>query len=358
MYHSDGNRSKGMKRLKGWMSNSVFYNDSAFLGKSGLLRTGVISLLIHIALIVFLIPNLKPAITKGELSIYPVTLRAFPPRSDFSPHPARLPIPAKTQIQKEENKSIQEIKQRKPIPDKKNTDQEITSPAQAVITRILPEEGKQLPQHQEEEEIVKEPIPLPMAAASPLGTDLNLEMEDNLPVLLPASRLGEQFQNTISGTDSERGSGQGGSSWGSGDGSGAGHGGSGQGGSGKRAGVGQEGTARGGSGDGSGSGRRGSAGGGSGSGGFGGHHPRYAENPKPIYPREAQEKGYQGEVLLRVEVLSNGRVGQIEVKKSSGHVVLDQCALVTVKKWRFIPASKGGVAIPFEVNIPIKFELQ
>jgi protein TonB len=51
-------------------------------------------------------------------------------------------------------------------------------------------------------------------------------------------------------------------------------------------------------------------------------------------------------------------VGQIEVKKSSGHEMLDQSALSTVKKWKFIPAKRGEVTIPAWVNIPIKFELQ
>ena len=87
-------------------------------------------------------------------------------------------------------------------------------------------------------------------------------------------------------------------------------------------------------------------------------HPRHAENPKPLYPLKAREKGYKGEVLLKVEVLSNGLVGQIEVKRSSGHEILDQSALLTVRKWKFIPANKGGVAIPAWVNIPVRFELQ
>jgi protein TonB len=59
-----------------------------------------------------------------------------------------------------------------------------------------------------------------------------------------------------------------------------------------------------------------------------------------------------------VEVLSNGRVGDIFVKESSGYEVLDQNALETVKKWRFIPAKKGAIPIPCWVNIPITFQLQ
>jgi TonB family protein len=90
----------------------------------------------------------------------------------------------------------------------------------------------------------------------------------------------------------------------------------------------------------------------------GGAIPRYAVNPKPSYPDEAREKGYEGDVLLRVEILPNGRVGHIGVKRTSGYEVLDQSALLTVRQWRFIPARKGGEAIPFLVNIPIKFYLQ
>jgi periplasmic protein TonB len=87
-------------------------------------------------------------------------------------------------------------------------------------------------------------------------------------------------------------------------------------------------------------------------------HPRYAVNPKPFYPREARKKGFQGEVVLRVEVLSNGLVGQVEVRKSSGHEILDRSALSAVKEWKFLPAKKGENTISFWVNIPIKFQLQ
>jgi TonB family protein len=86
--------------------------------------------------------------------------------------------------------------------------------------------------------------------------------------------------------------------------------------------------------------------------------PQYAENPKPIYPQEARRKGYEGEVILKVEVLSNGRVGQVEVKKSSGYELLDRSALATVKQWKFVPAKRGEAQVPLWVNIPIKFQLQ
>ena len=86
--------------------------------------------------------------------------------------------------------------------------------------------------------------------------------------------------------------------------------------------------------------------------------PRYVENSKPLYPQEARKKGYEGEVLLKVEVLANGRVGRVEVKKSSGYEILDWSALTAVKQWKFIPANQGDGSIPCWVNIPIKFQLQ
>jgi len=87
-------------------------------------------------------------------------------------------------------------------------------------------------------------------------------------------------------------------------------------------------------------------------------HPKYAENPKPLYPQEARIKGFQGEVVLKVEVLSSGLVGQVEVKKSSGHEILDRSALSAVKQWKFFPAKRGESAIASWVNIPVKFQLQ
>jgi len=86
--------------------------------------------------------------------------------------------------------------------------------------------------------------------------------------------------------------------------------------------------------------------------------PRYGENPKPVYPPEARKKGYQGEVLLRAEVLANGRVGDVELKKSSGHEILDRSALAAVKQWKFIPAREGKKTVAVWVTIPVTFQLQ
>jgi protein TonB len=86
--------------------------------------------------------------------------------------------------------------------------------------------------------------------------------------------------------------------------------------------------------------------------------PRYDRNPKPRYPRIARRRGYEGLVVLKVEILPDGRVGKVRVKRSSGHHILDKSALKTVKMWRFIPARQGDDPIRMWAEVPIKFDLE
>jgi len=85
---------------------------------------------------------------------------------------------------------------------------------------------------------------------------------------------------------------------------------------------------------------------------------RYRQTPPPVYPQAARQKGYEGLVLISVEILENGASGQLIVKKSSGYAVLDQAALRAVKKWKFIPAVKNNVRIRTWGDVPIRFVLQ
>ena len=224
--------------------------------------------------------------------------------------------------------------------DREGRNEETTLPLESIAKDIPFEEPKTFPQQREEERTLKEPINVAMAVGLPSGPNLNKEENtvsskettsngENLSVSLPSFHSGELYGNIFSYDSSGGGLGAGKAS---------GNGSPGKGGSGNGTGIlGKFFYAhRGGN----------------------GTRPRYADNPKPIYPQEAKEKGYEGEVVLRVEVLVNGRVGQIEIKKSSSYELLDRSALTAVKQWRFIPAKKGDVAIPLWVNIPVKFQLQ
>lgn len=84
----------------------------------------------------------------------------------------------------------------------------------------------------------------------------------------------------------------------------------------------------------------------------------YLNNPRPVYPLLAIRQGAQGEVLLLVEVLSDGRAGRIELEKFSGHAMLDAAAMNAVRAWRFTPARKDGLLTTQTVRIPIHFNLK
>ena len=84
----------------------------------------------------------------------------------------------------------------------------------------------------------------------------------------------------------------------------------------------------------------------------------YLNNPRPAYPLLAIRQGAQGQVLLLVEVLTDGRAGRIELEKSSGHAALDAAAINAVRAWRFTPARKDGLLATQTVSIPIQFNLK
>jgi len=84
----------------------------------------------------------------------------------------------------------------------------------------------------------------------------------------------------------------------------------------------------------------------------------YLNNPRPPYPLVARRMGYQGKVVLNVEVLAEGRAGEVKLQSSSGFDILDKAALQTVKTWKFSPAKRFGQPITQWFLVPIKFSLE
>ncbi len=85
---------------------------------------------------------------------------------------------------------------------------------------------------------------------------------------------------------------------------------------------------------------------------------RSLNNPKPPYPFAARRHGMEGKVVLRARVLEDGQCAEVKLMTSSGHDMLDSSALETVKRWRFVPASRGGAAVASWVEVPINFRLR
>ncbi len=85
--------------------------------------------------------------------------------------------------------------------------------------------------------------------------------------------------------------------------------------------------------------------------------PSYLKNPAPRYPEAARLAGQEGVVLLRVEIVSSGKAGEVHVRQGSGFLLLDDAAVRAVSKWRFRPAKAGGVSVASSADIPVRFRL-
>lgn len=84
----------------------------------------------------------------------------------------------------------------------------------------------------------------------------------------------------------------------------------------------------------------------------------YLNNPKPAYPPLSRRLREEGKVVLRVLIETDGTATKAEVRHSSGYERLDQAALQTVLKWRYLPARRNGTPEAMWFNIPINFVLE
>lgn len=83
----------------------------------------------------------------------------------------------------------------------------------------------------------------------------------------------------------------------------------------------------------------------------------YLDNPAPSYPATSKRLRETGLVMLRVRVSAAGRAENVSVETSSGHERLDRAALDAVRRWKFVPARQGELAVVAEVLVPIQFDL-
>ncbi|MEJ2629885.1 MAG: energy transducer TonB [Acidihalobacter sp.] len=83
----------------------------------------------------------------------------------------------------------------------------------------------------------------------------------------------------------------------------------------------------------------------------------HLNNPPPPYPSLSRRLREEGRVVLDVYILADGRVGEIRLRRSSGHPRLDEVALDAVRRWRYVPARRGDEPIPFWYVQPVDFRL-
>lgn len=88
------------------------------------------------------------------------------------------------------------------------------------------------------------------------------------------------------------------------------------------------------------------------------HDAAYLNNPRPAYPAMSRRLGEEGRVMLEVHVLADGTPSKVSLAKSSGFSRLDDAAVEAVKRWKFVPAKRGGEAVAAVVTIPMPFVLE
>ena len=84
----------------------------------------------------------------------------------------------------------------------------------------------------------------------------------------------------------------------------------------------------------------------------------YLQNPRPPYPSISRRLNEQGKTTVRVLIGVDGLPQRAEIVKSSGFDRLDQAAMATVMRWRYVPGKRGGVAEAMWFNVPINWVLE
>ena len=87
--------------------------------------------------------------------------------------------------------------------------------------------------------------------------------------------------------------------------------------------------------------------------------PQVVRQVQARYTTEAMAQMIEGDVLLDVVVLADGKVGEVQVKQSLDAVYgLDAEAVKAMKQWEFKPGMKDGKAVAVRVDVKMRFTLK
>jgi TonB family protein len=84
--------------------------------------------------------------------------------------------------------------------------------------------------------------------------------------------------------------------------------------------------------------------------------PDRVKTVEPSYPRDAQRAGLAGPVVLECTIGPQGDVREVVVRQ--GAAVLAEAATTAVKRWRYTPTLRDGVAVPVIMTVTIRFQLR
>ena len=76
---------------------------------------------------------------------------------------------------------------------------------------------------------------------------------------------------------------------------------------------------------------------------------------EPAYPDEAKAQGIEGKVVLDARIDRNGEIETLSIR--TGHPLLTESALQTVRTWRYRPTKLNGVPVEVDTDIEVTFTL-
>lgn len=83
----------------------------------------------------------------------------------------------------------------------------------------------------------------------------------------------------------------------------------------------------------------------------------YISGARPSYPRDARQAGWEGAVVIRVLVATDGSASTVAVHASSGYTSLEEAAAQAIKQWHFAPACHGAATVESYYDVRVKFRL-
>lgn len=86
-------------------------------------------------------------------------------------------------------------------------------------------------------------------------------------------------------------------------------------------------------------------------------HPRYRNVLQPEYPPGLIRQEIEGSVTLRVRVGTDGRVKAIEPVRFDDAELLRTTHAHALRKWRFLPATRDGVAVESWREMTVRFQI-
>jgi protein TonB len=88
-------------------------------------------------------------------------------------------------------------------------------------------------------------------------------------------------------------------------------------------------------------------------------NPEVLREVKPVYTPEAMRLKLQGEVRLAIEILANGTVGRVEIRKSLDRTHgLDEEAIKAAKQWLLRPSrDRENKSVPVVAELVLSFNL-